>query len=80
MIPTMLLFGLVLGRWPRMALAAAAVLWPALLLSSNGSSGTVLLGGALLGAANAGIGVLVHQLGLQAWRHLSHPKAPAPIH
>jgi len=35
MIPTMMLFGVVLGRWPWAALVAAAVGWPALLVVTH---------------------------------------------
>lgn len=62
MIPTMILFGLITGRWWRLALIAAAILWPALLLV-DGVMGLSagLLAAALLGAANAAVGVAVHQ-------------------
>lgn len=69
MIPTMMLFGLVLGRWWRFALAAAAVFWPALLLADGTiSTAGEVLGAAALGLANAAVGVLVHQAVLQAAR------------
>jgi hypothetical protein len=62
MIPTMIVFGLVFGHWWKSTLAAAAVLWPALLLSAGviGLDSQVL-GAALLGLANAGVGVGIHQ-------------------
>jgi hypothetical protein len=62
MIPTMILVGLVFGRWWRSTLIAAAVLWPALVAWTAGPV-TVgqLIGASLLGVANAAVGVLVHQ-------------------
>jgi len=62
MIPTMILFGLVTGRWWRLALIAAAIFWPVLLLVDGvmGISAD-LLAAALFGAVNAAVGVAVHQ-------------------
>ena len=74
MIPTMIVFGLVLGRWPRLTLLLAALVWPVLLLISGVASSTpwpvVVLGGAALGAINAFVGVAVHQSVLWAVRRL----------
>lgn len=63
MIPTMILFGLVAGRWWRFALIAAAVVWPALLIADGvmGISAD-LLAAALFGAVNAAVGVAVHRV------------------
>jgi hypothetical protein len=68
-IPTMIVFGLVLGRWWVLALALAAVVWPGLLVAT-GVMGfePALLGGAVFGVANAAVGVLVHQALLWAVR------------
>jgi len=62
MIPTMILVGLITGRWWRLALIAAAIFWPVLLLV-DGVMGLSagLLAAALLGAVNAAVGVAVHQ-------------------
>lgn len=73
MIPTMILFGLVLGRWWRVTIAAAAVFWPVLLLvtgvaQQSGSLVSTLLGAALLAALNAAVGAAVHQLTLGLFR------------
>ena len=67
MIPTMILFGLVAGRWWRAALVAAALVWPAIVLVDGAieSAGEVFAA-AGLGVANAAVGVLVHQTVLQA--------------
>ncbi len=71
MIPTMLLFGLLFGRWWRLALPAAAVVWPAILLISGViAPGEEMLAAAGLGVANAGVGVVVHQAALWAFRSL----------
>ena len=78
MIPTMMAFGLVFGRWWRSALIAAADVWPALLwwngvLQSAPSSQPVLvhiLLASLLAVLNASVGVGVHQLVLFMIRRL----------
>lgn len=62
MIPTMIVLGLVLGRWWWAALLAAAVLWPAMLVLGGAMTlESGLLVGALYGVANAAVGVVVHQ-------------------
>ena len=73
MIPTLILFGLVFGRWWRISLLAAAVGWPFLLVVSDVISVEVgLLGAAGLAVINTGIGVLVHQGVLRTLRLLRH--------
>lgn len=76
MIPTLILFGLVFGRWWRLSLVAAAVGWPALLVATDVMDVEVgLLGAAGLAVINAGVGVLVHQGALSALRLLRHRHA-----
>jgi hypothetical protein len=60
MIPTALLFGLLVGR--RWAILLAAFAWPILVFSSTGNelSLSLAFGAAIAGAANTGVGVLVH--------------------
>ncbi len=73
MIPTMILFGLVFGRWWRSAIAASAVVWAAFVLTPAEvtlSDAGVLGGAAALGAANAAVGVSVYQAGLWLVRRL----------
>lgn len=73
MIPTVILLGLVLGRWWWPALGTAAVVWPALLVATNVidlDEGDILAGAAVLAVANAGVDVLAHQACLHAYRHL----------
>ena len=79
MIPTMIVFGLITGRWWRLALVAAAILWPALLLvdGAMGVSASLLVA-ALLGAVNAAIGVAVHQALLWLVRRLRPGAAGQP--
>ena len=67
MILTMIVFGLVLGRWWKTTLIAAAIVWPVMLLEGGVLVGTpaeqagTLAAGGLLGAVNAAVGVAVHQ-------------------
>ncbi len=62
MIPTLILFGLVFGRWWRSTLIAAAIGWPVLLLATGVMhAGTGLLGAAAWAIVNTGAGVAVHQ-------------------
>jgi uncharacterized membrane protein len=84
MIPTMILFGLVLGWWWRTALIAAAVVWPLMLWQAgifDSLEGTTPLGlavgAALLGAANAGVGVAIDQ-GILALVRRARRRPPAP--
>lgn len=71
MIPTMILFGVVFGRWPLAALAAAAVLWPALLVATSVMGiERGLFAGAALSVVNTAAGVVVHQVVLLVVRWL----------
>jgi hypothetical protein len=68
-IPTVIVFGLVFGRWWRASLLAAAVVWPALLLLDGAAeSGWILLAAAGLAVLNAAGGVAVHQFALYVIR------------
>jgi hypothetical protein len=72
-VPTLILFGLVFGRWWRLSLIAAAVGWPVLLVATDVMDVEVgLLGAAGLAVINVGVGVLVHQGVLRALRLLRH--------
>lgn len=73
MIPTLILFGLIFGRWPRSTILIGTLAWPLLLLADH----TISAGGLLPGAAgyaliNTGVGVLVHQTVLRLLRRLHH--------
>ncbi len=71
MIPTMILFGVIFGRWWRITLVAAALAWPLLLVATDVVGfRTSLIGAAALAVVNAGVGVLVHQGVLLGYRHL----------
>ncbi|MFI5847139.1 hypothetical protein ACIA8B_14420 [Micromonospora chalcea] len=62
MIPVLILFGVLLGRWWRSSLVTAALGWPVLLVATDVMDvGVGLLGAAVLAVANTGAGVLLHQ-------------------
>lgn len=64
MIPMMIVFGLLAGRWWKPALVVGAVGWVAILLVSDvpgSSQPLIILGGAILGLASTGVGVAIHQ-------------------
>ena len=69
MVPTLILFGALLGRWWRTALVAGTLLWPALLLAT-GVVGfePALAGAAAVGLLNTAVGVLAHQVVLRLAR------------
>lgn len=66
MIPTLILLGVLFGRWWRFAIAAAAIGWP-LALVVTGVMGIEwgLAGASMLAIANTLAGVVVYQAG--AW-------------
>jgi len=83
MIPTLILFGLVFGRWWRATLIVSAIGWPVLLIATGVDDRIgFAIGAAVLAAANAGVGVLVHRVlwfvvrgssaGLRRGQALSH--------
>lgn len=81
MIPTLMLFGLVFGRWWRFALATAAVAWPvALAVTDVMSPEWGLITAAMLAVANTLAGVLLHQGASWCVRHariqLRRPPVP----
>ncbi len=62
MIPTLLIVGVVLGRWWRIVVPLAVVGWVVLLIATGVDSGLVFVVEAgLLAAANVIVGVLVNQ-------------------
>lgn len=80
MIPTLILFGLIFGRWWRLSLVAAAVGWPVLLVATDTMDVEVgLLGAAGFAVINAGVGVLVHQGVLRTVRLLGRRQASRRI-
>ncbi len=63
MIPTMILFGLVFGRWWKSALVAGAILWPTLLWAQDViTTPGEAIAAAVLGILNGAVGVGAHQL------------------
>ncbi len=76
MIPTLILFGAVLGRWWRVALLASAVGWPVLLVVTGAMSVRPALAGAAgLAVLNTGAGVLIYQGILRGGRKLRRARA-----
>ncbi|MEV0428538.1 hypothetical protein ACIBPB_12185 [Micromonospora sp. NPDC049836] len=70
MIPSLLLVGLVLGRWWWLPLLLAAVGWPALLVATGAMTvAPGLVGAAGLAVLNAAVGVAVHQAVRRALTH-----------
>lgn len=72
MIPTMIILGLVIGYWWKLALSAAAVIWPILLLASDTITTNQIPVAALLGLVNAAVGVALAQGVLVAVRGIRH--------
>lgn len=78
MIPTMILFGLVAGRWWKTSLVAGTIGWPLLLLAQDIlRTPREVLDAAALGLVNTLVGVAVHQLALRLLRS-SRKCPPAP--
>ncbi|MPZ66450.1 MAG: hypothetical protein GEU83_13370 [Pseudonocardiaceae bacterium] len=76
MIPTLIVLGLILGRWWRLTLVAVAVVWPLMLVAGGVMDVEPgLLGASALGVINAGAGVLVHQAALRSIRLLRRDHA-----
>jgi len=76
MIPTLIALGLILGRWWRLSLVAAAVAWPVALVAGGVMNVELgLLGAAALAVVNVGAGVLVHQVALRSIRLLRRDRA-----
>lgn len=72
MIPTMLLFGFVLGRWWKTCLVVGTFGWPLLLWLQNViQSSSEFAGAAGLAALNTMVGVIVHQVLLHLARMLT---------
>ena len=62
-IPTMILFGLLLGRWWKVALVVGTSAWPVLLWAQGViAAPPEIVGAAALGLANTAVGVMAHQL------------------
>lgn len=70
MIPVMIVCGVLMGRWWRTALVLGAVGWPTAMLVTGAISAGQIPVAALLGLANTGVGVALHQAGLWLVRRL----------
>lgn len=77
MIPVMLLFGLLAGRWWKTALIAGAVGWAVVLLATGVIGLDGVLGAMALGLLNTAVGVGIHQGVLRLVRR-TRPDADAP--
>jgi hypothetical protein len=78
MIPTMIVFGLVAGRWWKTSLVAGTISWPTLLLVQDIlHAPREVLGAAALGLVNTLAGVTVHQLALRLIR-ATRKRPPTP--
>lgn len=80
MVPTIILFGLLLGRWWKSALAATVLVWPAMLWSAGVvSTPGEVAGAATLALLNGAVGVGVHHLVLGLVRSARHqwPHSPS---
>jgi len=76
MIPTVILVGIILGRWWRTALLVAVIGWPLLVVASVGaSSAWDLVTAAGFALVNVVVGVLLHQVGAALVRRL-RPRRP----
>lgn len=79
MIPTLILFGLVFGRWWRTSFVVAAIGWPVVLVVDGAMKVEPGLGAAaVLAAVNAGVGIVVHQAVLRSVRVLRRAGASTP--
>jgi hypothetical protein len=78
MIPTLLLVGLVLGRWWRVVLPVAAVGWPAwLVVDGIGAGLGFWLTAAAVALANTAVGVAVNRIATAAVRRSPRTVAKA---
>lgn len=79
MIPTLIAFGLVFGRWWRTTLAVGILSWVVALVATDVIGPANIPAAASLALLNTGLGVLVHQAVLRTARWLRdggrHPEA-----
>ena len=78
MIPTMIVFGLVFGRWWKTTLAAGTLGWPLLLLANGvlNPPGDIV-DAAMFGFVNTLVGVAVHQSFLRVIRAIRRRATPS---
>jgi hypothetical protein len=76
MIPTLILLGLVVGRWWLVAIAAIA--WPIALVGTKVGSGfSFAVGSAAVAVINTAAGVAVHKGAVKVFRKLHSRYVPA---
>jgi hypothetical protein len=76
-IPTLILVGLIFGRWWRIVIPVAAVGWAVLLIVTGVDSGPVFaLGAAAIAIPNVALGVLVHRALWQLVRRVTTATQP----
>lgn len=76
MIPAVILWGLIFGRWWRVTLIGSAIAWPVVLIVDGVMGLEVgLLAAAMLAVANAAVGVALHQGALWLIRRLQRRRA-----
>jgi hypothetical protein len=61
MIPTMIVFGLLTGRWWKTSLVLGAVGWAAVVFFIGVITASQIPAAALFGLVNTGVGVAIHQ-------------------
>lgn len=71
LIPILIVFGLLAGRWWRSALVVGTVGWTAALMIPPAVDSDQLLATALFGLVNTGVGVAIHQ-GIARSLHRTH--------
>ena len=80
MIPTLILVGLVFGRWWRIVIPLAAIGWAVLLIVTGADSGFVFaLGAAAIAMPNVALGVLVHRALWQLVRRVATATQPREV-
>ena len=80
MIPTLILVGLVFGRWWRIVIPLAAIGWAVLLIVTGVDSGFVFaLGAAAIAMPNVALGVLVHRALWQLVRRVATATQPREV-
>ena len=82
MIPVMIVFGAVLGRWRRWSIPAGGVVWAVLLLATHamvGSSPSIWFEAIVLGIANTAVGAALFLLASRVARTV-RPVHDAPSH
>lgn len=83
MIPTLLLFGFLFGRWWKTALIVGTLGWLIILWADPGTRSfdpAFIVSAAALALANTAVGVVIHQLLRLLWhllRRLIKPSRPA---